>query len=243
MLSQIAAHCMGLPLKKIRLVTRDSELVPDSGVSASSRQTYVSGGALVKAIKELKAAMKEAGAKNHADLVAAGKPTKYMGINNLSEVTGLDKFTGQGQAWSSFIHGTQLAEVEVNTKTGDVKVLKMTTVVDPGTVINPQAVIGQVEGGADMGAGYALREHFVLGKSKDWITYKFPTIGMSFDQETVLFESPRARGPLGATGIGEFTLMATHPAIANAVYNAIGARIYDLPITPDKVLAALGKNK
>ena len=243
MLSQIAAHCMGLPLKKIRLVTRDSELVPDSGVSASSRQTYVSGGALVKAIKELKAAMKEAGAKNHADLVAAGKPTKYMGINNLSEVTGLDKFTGQGQAWSSFIHGTQLAEVEVNTKTGDVKVLKMTTVVDPGTVINPQAVIGQVEGGADMGAGYALREHFVLGKSKDWITYKFPTIGMSFDQETVLLESPRARGPLGATGIGEFTLMATHPAIANAVYNAIGARIYDLPITPDKVLAALGKNK
>jgi aldehyde oxidoreductase len=66
---------------------------------------------------------------------------------------------------------------------------------------------------------------------------------MSFDQETVLLESPRARGPLGATGIGEFTLMATHPAIANAVYNAIGARIYDLPITPDKVLAALGKNK
>jgi aldehyde oxidoreductase len=243
MLSQIAAHCMGLPLKKIRLQTRDTDLTPDSGVSASSRQTYMSGGALVKAIDELKAAMKEVGAKTHADLVAAGKPTKYMGRNILNEVEGLNKETGQGQAWASFIHGAQMAEVEVNTKNGEVKVLKMTTVVDPGTIINPQAVIGQVEGGADMGAGYALREHFVLGKSKDWISYKFPTIGMSFDQETVLLESPRVNGPLGATGIGEFTLMATHPAIANAVYNAIDKRICDLPITPDKVLTALGKKK
>ncbi len=241
MLSQIAAHCMGIPLSKVRLETRDTELTPDSGVSASSRQTYMSGGALVKAVEELKAAMKEVGAKTHADLVKAGKPTKHMGRNILSDVEGLNKETGQGQAWESFIHGAQMAEVEVNKKTGEVKVIKMTTVVDPGTIINPQAVIGQVEGGADMGAGYALREHFVLGKSKDWISYKFPTIGMSFDQETVLRESPRIKGPLGATGIGEFTLMATHPAIANAVYDAIGARICDLPITPDKVLAALGK--
>ncbi|MBN1532015.1 MAG: molybdopterin-dependent oxidoreductase [Spirochaetes bacterium] len=241
MLSQIAAHCMKMPLHKIRLETRDTDIVPDSGVSASSRQTYMSGKALVKAIEELQAAMKEAGAKNHADLVKAGKPTKYMGRNILSNVEGLDKETGQGQAWASFIHGAQMAEVEVDSKTGEVRVLKMTTVVDPGTIINPQAVIGQVEGGADMGAGYALREHFVLGKSKDWISYKFPTIGMSFDQETVLLESPRPGGPLGATGIGEFTLMATHPAVANAVFNATGVRFKDLPITPDKVLAALGK--
>jgi aldehyde oxidoreductase len=166
-----------------------------------------------------------------------------MGRNILSEVGGLNKETGQGQAWASFIHGAQMAEVEVNTKTGEVKILKMTTVVDPGTVINPQAVIGQIEGGADMGAGYAIREHFILGKSKDWMTYKFPTIAMSFDQESILLETPRAGGPLGATGVGEFTLMATHPAIANAVYNAIGVRICDLPLNPERVLAALGKNK
>ena len=243
MLSQIAAHCMGVPLKQIRLETRDTDLTPDSGVSASSRQTFMSGGALVKACEALKAAMKEAGAKTHADLVKAGKPTKYMGRNILSEVGGLNKETGQGQAWASFIHGAQMAEVEVNTKTGEVKILKMTTVVDPGTVINPQAVIGQIEGGADMGAGYAIREHFILGKSKDWMTYKFPTIAMSFDQESILLETPRAGGPLGATGVGEFTLMATHPAIANAVYNAIGVRICDLPLNPERVLAALGKNK
>jgi len=241
MLSQIAAHCTGIPLGKIRLSTRDSELVPDAGVSASSRQTFMSGGALVKACEELKAAMKEAGAKTHADLVAAGKPTRYMGKKILEDVQGVDKETGQGKTWGSFVHGAQLAEVEVDTKTGEVKILKMTTVVDPGTIFNPQAVIGQVEGGADMGAGYALREHFVLGKSKDWITYKFPTFATYFPKETVLLETPRSNAPLGGTGIGEFTLVATHPAIANAVYNAIGVRICDLPITPEKVLSALGK--
>ena len=241
MLTQIAAHCMGLPREKIRLVTRDSELAPDSGISASSRQTYMSGGALVSAIEELKAAMKEAGAKTHADLVKAGKPTRYMGRNQLTDVEGVNRETGQGKAWGSYVHGAQLAEVEVDTKTGEVKILKMTTVVDPGTIINPLVVTGQVEGGADMGAGYALREHFVLGKSKDWVTYKFPTIAVSFPKETVLLETPRAKGPLGATGIGEFTLVATHPAIANAVYNAIGVRICDLPITPERVLSALGK--
>jgi len=242
MLSQIAAHCLDLPLEKIRLATRDSDVAPDSGISASSRQTYMSGGALVKAIELLKKAMKEAGARTHAELVAAGKPTRYMGRNILSDVEGVDKETGQGRAWGSFVHGAQLAEVAVDTKTGEVKILKMTTVVDPGTVINPQAVIGQVEGGVDMGAGYALREHYVLGQSKDWVTYKFPTIAMSFPKETVLLETPRADGPLGATGIGEFTLVATHPAIANAVYNAIGVRICDLPITPERVLSVL-KNK
>ena len=241
MLTQIAAHCMGIPREKVRLSTRDSELVPDAGFSASSRQTYMSGGALVYAVEALKDAMKEVGAKTHADLVKAGKPTRYMGRNQLNDVTGVDRETGQGKAWGSYVHGAQLAEVEVDTKTGEVKILKMTTVVDPGRIINPQAVIGQVEGGADMGAGYALREQFVLGKSKDWVTYKFPTIAMSFPKETVLLETPRDKGPLGATGIGEFTLVATHPAIANAVYNAIGVRICDLPITPERVLSALGK--
>ncbi len=119
--------------------------------------------------------------------------------------------------------------------------LKVSTVVDAGTVINPLAVVAQIEGGMDMGAGMALREKYVLGETKDWVTYKFPTMKTSFDMETILLESKRSKGPLGATGVGEFTLVATHPAIANAVYNATGKRIHDLPITPDRVLSALGK--
>ena len=70
-----------------------------------------------------------------------------------------------------------MAEVEVNTETGEVRVIKMTTAVDAGTIIHPQNLEGQLEGGMDQGVGYALREEYVHGKTKDWVTFKFPTIG------------------------------------------------------------------
>ena len=241
MLSQIASHCLGIPLKKVRLVTRDSELAPDSGISASSRQTYMSGGALVKACEILKEAMKEVKAKTHADLIKAGKPTKYMGKKLLGDVQGIDKKTGEGKVWGSFVHNVQMAEVEVNTKTGEVKILKMTTVVDAGTVLNPQALIGQVDGGVDMGVGFALREEYVLGKTNDFNSIGFPTITMSFPKETIILETPRPKGPLGATGIGESTMTSTHPTVANAIFNATGIRFTEIPITPKKILAAMGK--
>ena len=87
-----------------------------------------------------------------------------------------------------------MAEVEVNTETGDVKVLKMTTAVDCG-VINPQAVEGQLEGGMDQGIGLPLREEYIHGKTKDWKTFKFPTIGRPFEMETIILETPRPTAP------------------------------------------------
>ncbi len=238
MLTQLSAHLMGLPREKIRLKTRDTEMTPNSGVSAGSRQTYMSGKALVNAINALKKSMQEAGVKTHEELVKAGKPTRYMGVNTMSH-TGIDLKTGQGKLWDSYCHGVQMAEVEVNTETGEVRVLKMTAVVDPGRVINPLAVACQIEGGMDMGAGMALREEYVHGDTVDWDTYKFPRANNAFEMETILLESPRTNGPLGATGVGEFTLVATHPAIMNAINDAIGARVYSMPATPEKVLAAL----
>jgi len=238
MLVQIAAHLMDLPRDKIRLVTRDTEKTPDSGVSAGSRQTYMSGRSMVMAIEALKSALKEVGGDTHADLVKAGKPTRYLAGHTLPH-TGMDPETGQGQVWGSFCHGVQMAEVEVDMETGEVRILKMTAVVDPGTVINPVAVASQLEGGMDMGAGMALREEYVHGETVDWATYKFPTMNTTFDMETILLESPRKDGPLGATGVGEFTLVPTHPAIINAIDNAAGVRICELPATPAKILAGL----
>ena len=238
MLSQIAAHLTKIPLNKIRLQTRDSALTPVSAISAGSRQTFISGHALVKAIEALQEAMKEAGAKTHDDLVKAGKPTRYQARHSFTH-TGLDEKTGQGEYFISRCHGVQMAEVEVDTKSGEVKVLKMTGVVDAGTVINPMNVICQIEGGMDMGAGMALREKYIHGESVDWVSYKYPTFNTAFDKEIFLLETPRKNGPLGATGVGEFTLMPTSPSILNAIENAIGVRIYDLPATPDKILKAL----
>ncbi|MGD9116018.1 MAG: molybdopterin-dependent oxidoreductase [Dehalococcoidia bacterium] len=242
MLSQIASHLTKIPLNKIRLQTRDTALTPVSAISAGSRQTFLSGHALVKAIEALQAAMKESGAKTHADLVKAGKPTRYQAKHAFTH-TGLDEETGQGEQFISRCHGVQVAEVEVDTKSGEVRVIKMTGVVDAGTIINPLNVVGQIEGGMDMGAGMALREEYVHGETTDWSTYKFPTMKTSFDKDVTLIETPRKNHPLGATGIGEFTLMPTSPAIMNAIENAIGVRIYDLPATPDKVLRALKAKK
>ncbi len=239
MLSQLSAQVLDLPLEKIKLYTRDTNKTVASGPSAGSRQTYMSGGALVNGLEKMAKAMKEAGGKTYAALKKAGKPTRYEGVKQIAGKDALDPKTGQSDSFDSQVHNIQMAEVEVNTETGDVKVLKMTTAVDAGPIIHPQNLQGQLEGGMDQGIGYALREEFILGKTKDWITFKFPTINDAAEVEFITRETPRNRGTLGSTGIGEMTMVSTAPAVTNAIYNACGARIYDLPATPDKVKAAL----
>ena len=174
-------------------------------------------------------------------LRAAGKPLRYMATKQNQDAGPLDPQTGQGPSFEAQVHAVQLAEVEVNTSTGDVRVIKMTTAVDPGRVIHPKNLEGQLEGGMDMGVGFALREMYVDGQTKDWVSFKFPTIGHSFEMETIIRETPRGKGPLGAVGVGEMTMVPTAPAVMNAIANACGARVRHLPATPDKVLAALAE--
>jgi aldehyde oxidoreductase len=243
MLAQIAAHQLGLPLNKIRLYTRDTEKTVQMGPAAGSRMTWVAGHALVNATENMKKSMKEAGCKTYAELKKAGKPVRFEGHVKYDVKDGLDPKTGQGNSFASEIHNIQMAEVEVNTETGAVQMLKITSAVDSGTIINRQTFEGQLEGGMDQGAGYALREEYKLGKTKDYVAFKFPTIKDSFDMEIIARETPRLDGPLGATGVGEMTMTSTAPAVTNAIYNACGARIFDLPATPDKVKAALAKKK
>ncbi len=241
MLSQLAAHVLGLPLEKIILYTRDTDKTVGAGPSAGSRQTYMGGGALVNGLEKMAKAMKEAGGKTYAALKKAGKATRYEGVKQIAGQDQLDPKTGQTDSFDSQVHNIQMAEVEVNTETGETKVLKMTTAVDAGPIIHPHNLEGQLEGGMDQGIGYALREEYILGKTKDWITFKFPTINDSFEVEFIKRETPRIRGTLGSTGIGEMTMVSTAPAVTNAIYNACGARIYHLPATPEKVKAALKK--
>ena len=241
MFTQIAAHLMNLPMDKIRLVTRNTDQTTATGPAAGSRITYMIGGAMVDAIQQLKSAMDEAGAATYDQLRAAGKPTRYMGQKKNEDAGPLDPATGQGPSFESQVHSIQLTEVEVNTGTGEVKVIKVTTAVDAGPVINPQSLEGQLEGGVDMGVGFALREEYVAGYTKDWITFRFPTIATACEMEHIIRETPRVKGTLGATGVGEMTMVPTAPAVTNAIADACGARVRHLPATPDKVLAALRK--
>jgi aldehyde oxidoreductase len=239
MLAQIAAHQLGLPLEKVRLYTRDTDKTVLMGPSAGSRMTFMAGNALLNAIANLEVTAKEAGAKTYAALKKSGKPTRFEGFHKNEAPAGLDPKTGQGNAQVTECHNIQMAEVEVNTDTGAAKVIRMTVSVDGGTIINPHAFEGQLEGGMDQGVGYALREEYKLGKQKDYVSFKFPAIRHFFDTEIIALQTPRSNGPLGATGVGEMTMVSTAPAVINAIYNACGVRIFNLPATPAKIKAAL----
>ena len=239
MLTQITASVMNIALDKVRLYTRETDITTAAGPAAGSRITFMIGGALVNALEQLKQAMQETGATNSEKLLAAGKPKRYMGVKKLDDAGPTDPTTGQGPAFVTDIHGVQIVELEVDTESGNVNVLRVTAAVDAGTVINPMNLTGQMEGGMDMGVGYALREEYVPGKTTDWVTLKFPTIRQSFEMETVVVETPRSKGTLGATGIGEMCMVPTAPAVINAIKNATGVWICDLPATPEKIKGAL----
>ena len=239
MLTQVAAKNMNLPVDRVRLVTRDTDRTTATGPAAGSRLTFMVGGALAEAIARLKGAMTEVGAKTGEDLRKAGKPVRYVGQKSSLEAGPLDAETGQGPSFDSQVHAIQLAEVEVDTETGETRVIKMTTACDAGILINPQNVEGQLQGGMDMGVGYALREQYVAAQTRDWVTFKYPSMKTAFDMETVLLQTPRNRGTNGAVGVGEMTMVPTAPAVINAIHNACGVWVTDLPAVPEKVKAAM----
>jgi len=151
---------------------------------------------------------------------------------------------GYGNISSTYAFGTQGVEVEVDTETGEVKILRMVAAHDVGKVLNPPGLKGQIYGALAQGVGYALYEELISKEGKiqnpDFRDYKLPRIHeMNFPIDLVFIETNDSFGPFGAKGVAEPGLVPTAPAIANAIYNAVGVRIRDLPITPEKVLAAL----
>jgi len=243
MLTQLGAKYMNLPMDKVRLVTRNTDQTPPTGPAAASRLTFMVGGALLDAIAQLKAAMAETAARTAGDLTRAGRPIRYIGRKKALESGPSNRETGQGPAFDSQVHAIQLAEVEVNIQTGETRVLKMTTACDAGVLINPQNVEGQLHGGMDMGVGFALREEYIAGQTRDWVTFKFPSMRTAFDMETVLLQTPRKRGASGAVGVGEMTMVPTAPAVVNAIRHACGIWVTELPAVPEKIRAALASKK
>lgn len=159
------------------------------------------------------------------------------------KTTPIDFRTGQGNISASYGFEAQIAEVQVDKKTGKVRVLKMYDVHDIGYPINPTSVHGQIEGSMIMGLGYTLHEdlRFKDGKvlNPSFSKYRIPRSVDSTTIESIFVQTHDSQGPFGAKGMGEASLLPTAAAIANAIYDAVGVRIKDLPITPEKVLKAL----
>ncbi|MCX6059772.1 MAG: xanthine dehydrogenase family protein molybdopterin-binding subunit [Chloroflexi bacterium] len=155
----------------------------------------------------------------------------------------VDKDTYKGNISAAYGFGAQMAEVEVDTETGKVRVLRLVCANDVGLAINPMAVEGQIEGGAQMGLGYALTEELIVREGKilnpDLLDYRLFTSADMPEIKSIIVETDDPKGPFGAKGVGEMGGTPTAAAIANAIYNAIGIRMTQLPMTPERVLAAI----
>ncbi len=143
----------------------------------------------------------------------------------------------------AYSYGVQAAEVEVNTNTGEVVVLKVISANDVGMAINPLALQAQVEGGVMMGLGHALTEEFIVEEghviTDRLARYRIPGIMLTPEITSIIVEHPATDGPYGAKGVGEISSIPTTPAITNAIYNAVGVRIHKTPVDQELIAKAL----
>jgi len=199
---------------------------------------------------ELEAALSGDGVRS-IELAALAKLCAGEGIAlselaqfNAPFVDGLDE-NGQGDIWPDFTFGAQAVEVAVDTETGQIELLKSAACHDIGRAINRSAVHGQIAGGSHQGLGYALMEDFRFRdgfiETPSFAEYLIPTTADLPATKVIILESGTGIGPFGAKGIGEPSLTPAAPAVANAVADAIGARVHDLPLTPQRVLDAIDR--
>lgn len=272
-LAQIAAEELGIPYDSITMVTADTERTPFDLGSVASRVTYIVGNAVKRAAAGAKQGLLEAAEDmleaSIDDLVieegrvyVRGSPDRSVPVSEVAQAammvkgrppmgegsynpttTFLDPETGEGQPYEEYVYATQIAEVEVDTETGEVEVLRIVAAHDCGKAINPMLLEGQLEGGVAMGLGYALYEEMVVEggavQNPQFTDYVLPTALDVPDIEIAIVEKPAPKGPFGAKGVAEASLLPTAPAIINAIYDAVGVRIRELPATPEKILAGL----
>ena len=263
-LLQIASEALGIPLSEIHLIRADTARTTDAGASSASRQTYISGNAILDAVRHLEEeALREAGwllGAGEKDLFVEGgivrsrtSAATSLPIREVArrcertlrgegrfdpQTTKLDPQTGQGVPYATYAFATHLAEVEVDTETGKVKVCRVVASHDVGSAIHPQNIIGQITGGVTMGVGFALMEEYIPGETESFVNYLIPTLKDIPGVIPILVEDREPTGPYGAKGVGEPALIPTAPAILNAIADAIGERIYHLPANLERVREA-----
>jgi len=269
-LPQILAEELGLKMEDIRITSADTAMTPQADLGSwGSRVTLMAGNAVIDAAKKLKEILFGAVTAHFkfnviheleckdGRIYSQVRPDK--GLTFGEAVTYAQKFNrgepivvrgsytprGKGMVTPAFSFGAQVAEVEVDEKTGIVEVKKMWTAHDCGTVLNPVSVDGQLEGSIQMGLGYALSEQFAMedGKTlnKTFLDYKMPGSLDMPESHSICIDVYEPEGPYGAKEAGEGLVGPTAPAIADAIYNAVGYRCMNLPITPEKVLKGMKK--
>lgn len=275
--AQLAAEELGLRPEDICVYTGDTDATPDAGTTAATRQTYNTGNAVIKAVRKAKEKLLEFAAREFlcpspagielkdGFIGVKGDPSRQMPLGDMvskarfsgerliaaesstAMTTPVSMEDGQGAPYWPYAFGCQVAEVEVDTETGLVQVLKVIAAHDVGKVINPTAAEGQVAGGIAQGIGWALLEQVELQQGKIMnpalSSYLIPTALDVPEIEAIFIEDPEVTGPYGAKGLGEPAMLPTIAAVINAIDDAVGVRITSLPATPEKILAALAEKE
>jgi 4-hydroxybenzoyl-CoA reductase alpha subunit len=271
-LKEILAEELGLRMEDIRITSGDTAMTPQADLGSwGSRVTLMGGNAVLDAAKKIKARLFGAvSARFNMNVIyefeckdgsvrAKGRPDKGVSFgeavamvqkaNRGEPLVARGSYTprDKGLVTPAFGFGSQIAEVEVDQETGQVKVKQMWTAHDSGTVINPRGVEGQLAGSIQMGLGYALSEQFVMDGGKtlntNFLDYKMPTALDMPPSEVVHIETYEPEGPMGAKECGEGLASPTAPAISHAVYHATGYCCKDLPITPEKILRGMKRDE
>ena len=256
-LLQIAAEELGIPTDRIQLAPVDTSRVPDSGPTVASRGTMMSGLAVLDAAKKLRARVENV-ADNHGIARSEiyqrwDEIANLFWLNNLdpavegwakTEPVSWDPETGLGNVYPVYAYACHIAEVEVDTATGETDVIDFVAVHDSGRILNRTLATGQVQGGVAQGIGFALMEDI---PQRDGVlmvngltTYRVPTIrDVVLDMGVGFVEAEFPAGPFGAKGLGEVPLMAAHAAVASAVSHATGHQATRYPLDPNTVSSLL----
>lgn len=270
LLAQFVAQTLGISIERISVLHMDTERSPDDLGSAASRVTFVTGNAVIAAAKNLVAALSEKIALAAAvptsevtytdgvfqiagehlltldDAAAKYAPLRVEGRYAI-DLARPDPKTGFGNYAAAYAFGAQAVEVSVDPETGHVTVVRVASVQDVGRVVNPIALEGQTYGGIVQGIGMALSEEVVFDEGRpinlSLVNYRVPRIAETPQIVVEFVETNDALGPFGAKAAGEPTINATVAAVANAVADAIGVRFMRIPITPERVLDALAKQR
>jgi len=232
-IAQVAAEVTGVPFERVRVVASDTAQMGDSGSASASRLTYMSGNAVRGAAEKARAAWQ-----------SEERPAVGEYVYLAPKTTPLDHDTGYGKPNFAYGYVAQVAFVAVDTETGEVKVERFITADDVGKAINPQQVIGQIEGGAVQALGYALLENWQTKAGRvltdTFSTYLIPTIlDVPEQMDALIVETPDPNGPFGARGMGEMPFLPAAAAVAAAVHDATGVRFDEFPLTPERVWRGL----
>ncbi len=259
-LAQVAAETLGVPYDRVRVVSGDTRHTPEAPITAGSTATFSGGLAARRAAEQLRARIVEAAASEPSvapddlDVVDGAVVDRAGRRMTLAQVAGLDRGRpleveatvdpgSREFVVNSF--GAHFAEVEVDTDTGAVSVLRFVAAHDSGRILNPNMAVNQVEGGVSQMLGFTLSEQMLTDArngvtlNASFLEHKSPTILDSPSIEVIFADVVDPVGPFGAKALGEPPSVGVAPAIANAIYDAIGVRVRELPITPDVILNEL----